>query len=402
MRSFLICTLFLTTVATASGAPWSRLKGGSQVTVTIKHEAQVRTPLQQVAFAEPTGQCSDLLTDSLVADFASSGAVVIDRINFKRIMAEHKLNLGGAINEKTAAKIGKLIGTGSLIFVKVHDCSTYHTREFRAAVDGIGVKRNQVPTTRGALKASIQIVNLTTGVTSAARVINAKASISADEVGQSRLGRVKDAAMSVINGATRYDEYPAPEEVHTVLFLDAVEQVHRLLFPWTETKQFHFFDDNACALNVAYRLMQNGDLDGAAREAQVSLDTCKSTPSVPPVTLARAHYNRGMASFLAGDYDAALVNLSQAARLDKSSVFTDALAECNRVRSATTGKPEKKPAQVTADSTPKSGGTPKGDGGPVTNLTPEERLRRLEELHKKKLISDVEYEKKRREILAEL
>src|SRR5260221_4902157 len=135
MRCVLVSLLILAAAMPAGAAlPWSK-ENGSQITINIQHEAMMKTPLNQIAFAEPSGKCSDLLTDSLLADFAQSGAVVIDRINFKRIMDEHKLNLGGAIDEKTAAKIGRLIGAGSLVFVKVHDCSTYKAKEPRNTVN---------------------------------------------------------------------------------------------------------------------------------------------------------------------------------------------------------------------------------------------------------------------------
>lgn len=394
MRSFVVSILLVAAMSATADLPWSRGKG-SQITMTIQHDPLMKTPLSQIAFAEPSGKCADLLTDSLVADFAMNGATVIDRINFKRIMSEHKLNLGGAIDEKTAAKIGRLIGAGSLVFVKVHDCSSYKTKENRNSVNGLGVKRTVVPTTRGSMKASIQVVNLTTGVTSAARVIDAKASLSADEIDKSRVSRAKDAAMSFLNGATQYEEYPAEEEVQTLLFANAVEQVHRLLFSWTETKQFLFFDDNECSLQVAFRLMQNGDYEGAAREAQASLDTCKNTPSIKPPILARAYYNRGMTYYVAEDYNNALAHLSQAARLDPNKVFTDAMSVCNRARAEILAKGEGKPERVKAQSK-----TAESASG--TKLSPEERLRRLDDLHKKKLISDGEYEQKRKEILGEM
>ena len=371
--------------------------------MTINHEAQVKTPLQQLAFTQPEGKCADLLTDALVADFTGSGATVIDRANFKRIMSEHKLNLSGAIDEKTAAKIGRLIGAGSLVFVKVHDCSTYKTKEIRNSLNGLGVKRTQVPTTRGTMKASIQIVNLTTGVTSAARLIDAKASISADQMDTSKVERAKDAAVSFLTGAKEYSEYPPDEDVQTALFGNAVEQVHHLLFSWTETKQFIFFDDSQCSLQVAYDLMQKADYEGAAHEAQASLDTCKTTPSVKPATMAHAYYNRAMTAYITDKFDSALDDLRQAARLETTKVITDAIALCNLARVASLGKPESKdhgmaPAHGIAQPPPATS----EKSSEKKQLTPEERLRRLDDLHKKKLISDEEYERRRKDILAEL
>ena len=77
-----------------------------------------------------------------------------------------------------------------------------------------------------------------------------------------------------------------------------------MLFPWTETRKFLFFDDSECSLHVAFGLLQNGDYEGAAREAQVSLDTCKGNSATKPAILAHAYYNRGMTYFMLADYDA--------------------------------------------------------------------------------------------------
>jgi hypothetical protein len=405
MRRVIALLIAVIAVPATAGLPWSGDKV-PHVSYTTKHEALVKTPLQQIAFAEPVGKCADLLADSLLADFAMSGVTVIDRNNLQRILAEHKFNITGAIDEKTAARIGKLIGAGSLVFIKVHDCTTSKVKELRNAVHGLGVKRTLVPTTRASMKASIQIVNLTTGVTSAARVVDARASLSADEMDKSRAGKIKDAAISVLTGAKEYSEFPAEEDVLTLLLGNAVEQVHRLLFAWEEKRQFAFFNDVECSLNLAYDLLQAGDLDGAAREAQGSLDTCMASGTVKPATLARAHYNRGMTYFVGADYANALVHLSQAARLNDNKVFAEALAACNRARVellAGGPSPSHPPVKTTA-SNAAAPGSP-GTATPTskeTKLSPEERLRRLDELHKKKLISDAEYEKKRKEILAEL
>lgn len=396
--------LFLTvTLPAAADMPWSR--GGAQITVTIEHEAQVKTPLQQVAFAEPTGKCADLLSDSLVADFAMNGATVIDRQNFKRIMAEHKLNLSGAIDQKTAAKIGKLLGAGSLIFIKVHECNTYRTREIHNSVDGLGVSRTPVPTTRGTLKASLQVVNLTTGVTSAARVIDVKTSLAADEMDTSKVTKVKEAAVSFLKGAKKFEDYPPDEEVQTRLFVSAVEQVHQMLFSWTETRQFPFFNDSECGLQSAFRLMQTGEYDAAGRESQANLDQCKASTAVKPAILARAYYNRGMTLYLAEDFTNALAHLTRAAGLDPGKTFTDAMKSCSRARADAIAAGRTKPVTPTQQAAldgPPAAPSKTSQSATDAKLPAEERLKRLEELRKKKLISDDEYERKRKEILAEL
>jgi hypothetical protein len=214
----------------------------------------------------------------------------------------------------------------------------------------------------------------------------------------SKVERAKDAAVSFLTGAKEYSEYPPDEDVQTALFGNAVEQVHRLLFSWTETKQFVFFDDSQCSLQVAYDLMQKADYDGAAREAQASLETCKATPSVKPATMAHAYYNRAMTAYIADKFDSAVDDLRQAARFETTKVITDAIALCNLARIASLGKPENKAGHGIAQPVSASSQERSTD----KKLTPEERLKRLDDLHKKKIISDEEYDRRRKEILAEL
>jgi hypothetical protein len=127
---------------------------------------------------QPQGPCSEPLTEALVADFTGSGVTVVDRLHLKALMAEHKLNVGGMIDGKTAAKIGRLIGTGSLVFVRVYECKTYHAQESSISPNG---QRAMVPTTRGLLRGSVQIIIMTTGVTIVAPALDAKVALQSGD-----------------------------------------------------------------------------------------------------------------------------------------------------------------------------------------------------------------------------
>jgi tetratricopeptide (TPR) repeat protein len=421
-RAFLIGLLILGTVpATAPAQLWSRVTG-SQLNLSIKHEATVKAPLEHVAFTEPSGKCADALSDALVADFASSGTVVIDRQHLKTIIAEHKLNVSGLVDQKSAAKIGRLIGTGSLVFVKVYECQTSHAQEAEQTLDlSLSAHRQLIPTTRGSLKASVQIINLTTGVTVAARVVNAKASLQSSTRPQSVGSKMMNMVATLQNRDERSkDAYPPDEEAVTALFNDAVNQVHRMLYPWTENRRVHFFEDRECGLNVANNLLRASDYEGAAREANASVESCREKSADKPAVLAHAYYNRGITLFLIQDFDAALADFGQAARLDSNKVITEAMAECNKARAAAVasgGSGRKSSpilsASASRDRSAAPSAAPSGTtvavsasapstSGPKASLTAEERLRRLDDLHKKKMISDDEYERKRKEILADL
>jgi len=396
-RRVLLFLIVLTCANAADGQFWSR-EAGSELSLTVNHEPTVKIPLEHVAFSQPQGPCSEPLSDALVADFASSGAIVIDRLHLKTMMTEHKLNLSGAVDSKTAAKLGKLIGAGSLVFLKVHDCKTEHTKEPTNSVDVKGtVNRDLVPTTRTSLKASLQIVNLSTGVTLAARLIDAKAAVHSGDKAS-----MKDKVLKVVASLqSRNDDdnpYPPDDEAVSAVLAQAVNQIHRGLFPWSETKKIRFFDDRECSLNTAYKLLRGNDYAGAAREADASLETCRKSTSIKPEILARAHYNRGMIAFLRQDYEGALPDLAQAARLDANKVFGEAMQECNRAWSVSqTGGSGVRKTPVVAEKPAVTGPTVA-----KPTATVEERLQKLDELYKKKMISEEEYQRKRKEILADI
>ncbi|MBV9495223.1 MAG: hypothetical protein JOZ54_13325 [Acidobacteria bacterium] len=369
-------------------------RGGDQIALTIEHPATVKTPIDHIAFTQPQGPCAEAFSDALVDDFSTSGTIVIDRAHLKSIVAEHKINVSGLVDSKTAARIGRLIGAGSLVFIKVHECKTYHTQEVRTDLDIKGdVQKEKVPTTRGLFRASVQIVNMTTGVTTAAPMIDAKAIVHAGDK-SSMKEKVLGFAGRIRHQATGVESpYPPDEDVHSELFAKAVLRVHRTLFSWREQKKITFYNDRECGLNNAYTLLQTSDYDGATRAARSSVETCQST-SAKPAARARAHYNLGMSLYLSGDYSGAMKSLAEASRQEPSKAISEAMAETNRAWSDTQAE------QIGKKSPPPRAPTPAAEPAktPATQTT-EDRLRALEDLHRKKLITDDEYEKKRRAIL---
>jgi len=398
LRVFAALCLFSVVLPAGGVQLWSR--NGDQITLTIEHPAAIKASLDHIAFAQPSGPCSEEFADALVADFASSGKVVIDRLHLKNLMAEHKVNVSGAVEGKTAAKIGKLIGTGSLVFVKVHECKAYHVREPNHNIDIKGnISKEEVPTTRGSLKASVQIIDLTTGVMVAARMIDAKVSVQMRQ-GASMKERFLSTAMS-LRGVKDIDsgDYPPDDQAFSALHIEAVKQVHRSLLPWSETKKLIFYNDRECGLNAAYVALQGGDYEAAAREALASVQKCESTPGIKPIQLARAHFNRGMTLYLNEDYLNAMASFGNAARLDTTNkAWGETMQECNKAWAA---------AQVDNVGKKKSGTAPeiaqtKQPLKPVNAPSVEERLAKLDELRKKKMISEEEYAKKRKEILDDI
>jgi len=110
---------------------------------------------------------------------------------------------------------------------------------------------------------------------------------------------------------------------------------------------------------------------------------------VKPGQLAHAYYDVGILQFLKGDYDSALTNLSQASQLDSSKVILDAVADCRVAKESA--------ATLAHHTTDASGAIADAGGLQQTSVkteksgTAEDRLRKLEDLLKKKLITREEY-----------
>lgn len=356
--------------------------GNPRLEIPINHPPSLPLKVTGVALAPPEGQCSDPLAAQVEEDFVNSGVAVIDRAHLNAVLAEHKLQVSGIVDQKTAAKVGALLGAQALIFLKVMDCSVGKGQKQEA----IMVNNRPVVdyVTEGIVSGSIRIIDLTTGRVIAAQHVE----------GKSRL--------------TSQEGYPSDHESIDQAQKVAATAVHRMFFPWTETKSLVYFDDSACGLNVANKMLKAKDLEGAMQKAGSNLEECQNKPNVKPAVLAHAYYDIGILQVLKGDYDHALTNLSEASKLDSNKVILDAMAECRTAKESAvalaryqdeqaTANPNSTPARARSVADDKAGHSIK-----QAALSPEERLQQLEGLLKKKLITQAEYDQKRAKILSEM
>jgi tetratricopeptide (TPR) repeat protein len=71
----------------------------------------------KIAIGEISGNAGQSVANLITTRLFESGRFeVVDRENLQRIMSEHRLNLVGAIDQNTAAEVGKLLGASALIF----------------------------------------------------------------------------------------------------------------------------------------------------------------------------------------------------------------------------------------------------------------------------------------------
>jgi len=147
------------------------------VPVTRPAEINLRG-INKIAIGEVRGDGGQVITDLLTTKLFESGKFeVVDRANLDRIMKEHSLNLSGAVDEKTASQLGKLVGAAVLVFGNIsmfkYDMKAskgdpwkdkqgnYHQTHYKKGI--------------GKVNATLQVVGLTTGTVLAAKTITRQA-----------------------------------------------------------------------------------------------------------------------------------------------------------------------------------------------------------------------------------
>lgn len=377
---------------------WDKLTN-PEVLVSITHPPGLGLQLKKIAFGPAQGQCSDQFIDSLVQLFVDNQVEVIDRQHLDSILAEHRFNLSGYVDPQSAAALGKILGPSALVFVKVSRCETKQEHLYENVKDYRGIiHTNYISRTKASFKASLQTVDLATGKIFSARTIDASPQ-----------------DQNVAEGG--YPEFPDENAMLDHAMAQAKAEIHRMFFPWNESVKLTYYNDKDCGMKQAYELLKRGEKDGALQQSLTDLDSCKANSAIKPKVLGRAYYNAGMSYFTVNDFDHALEMLNQAAQLHPGNIVNDAIAGCNHAKglAADMQRFEQRvqlEASKTAAPAESSGGsqaTPGPDQGSAaagdttkSQASPEERLKKLNSLFKRGLISKEDYEQKKAEILKEL
>jgi tetratricopeptide (TPR) repeat protein len=377
-------------IARPAGAQiWERLSN-PKVKVSITNPPGLGLKVTRIAFGPSRGEQSDQFVDAIVQDFVQSNIEVVDRAHLESMLAEHKLSSSGLLDRRTTVTLGKLLGPAALVFINVQRSATEKKSLYQDdPPNRRGVRnRRYISRTQAYFKASVQTVDLATG-----RVFQAT-SLEFSPKGEN----------VTVNQCCA--EFPSEFAVMDEAVRMAVSSVHRLFVPWTEERSVYFFDDGDCALKSAHALLKSGDVDGAFSRSQENLAACKNNPAAKKKTLAHAYHNLGIAYFLKGQYEAALGQFSEAQRLEPSGITSDAGSEVQNARSVAQAlqRVDERPAI----GAPSGASAFRGSDPSESNASSpaagsaEERLRKLEDLYRKKLITKPEYDKKRAQILGDM
>jgi RNase P/RNase MRP subunit POP5/HAMP domain-containing protein len=389
MHKIICLLLALAAIRTAPAIDLSDLKksfslGVPTATINIEHPPSIRLNLAAIAIGNLEGQCSDGVASRVEENFVEAGITVVDRQRYADILSEHKLQITDAsLDRRTAARISALSGAQALLTIKVLDCNTSEISE-KLYTNKKGIT-TYLYTVQAMISGSLRIVDLNTGKLRAVQRFEGQGKIQANE------------------------GYPDSVLAMTEAENDAAFAVRKLLLPWKETKRFVFYDDSECNLRLASTLLKAQDIDKALLQSESNLADCKALPNAKPGLIARAYYNMGVLQCMKSDFDGALANLTEAQKLNDSRVFTNVVADCGRekelaaalttydddtttprLKFAWDGRPTKKSSSK--------------DGSNANAARPsiEDRLSRLDELLKKKLITQEEYQQHRAKLLEEI
>jgi hypothetical protein len=189
-----------------------------------------------------------------------------------------------------------------------------------------------------------------------------------------------------------------------------------MFFPWVDTAGVPFFDDKDCGLKQLYEVWRSGDYSSASVLVDKDIEACKSDHKKDK-TLARAYHDAGLIHCAQKDYDKAKELFGQAMQGKSAAAAGRASAYCEQARQGAVRVKDYEarralipdpspmvPPSQTASAEPTAvpkvqqpeKSTPAGE---KATASVEKRLKNLDALYKKGLITKKEYDQRRAEIL---
>lgn len=390
-------------------AQFFSLSAPTTVQAIVHHPPEFGLTVKRVAFGSPEGSCpnqsNELIDSKLIPVFQQGGMDVIERQALDQIMSEHNFSETAYADPNSAAQLGRILGPSALIIVSVNSCSSTQIplQNDQTNYFNNSVVRTFISKTRYSLEGSLRVVNLTTG-----QILGSHSFQSHPE--------------RTINSQHGQPEFPPVDEVKDAAMQEVQNQVQAMFFPSGDRVVLDFYNDKDCSLNQAYEMYKNGDADGALHFMDSDLEQCK-TGKHKDKTLARAYYDDGLLHCLRADYGKASTLFTSAMDSKGADAVGQASATCQRMLSGAAALKDyetrlaqiQAPQPINTQPTPPpvpaiAAAVPVHAAGPTTRSarsspsgeTPEARLKELDSLYKRGLITKKEYDEKRAEILKDL
>ncbi len=149
-----------------------------KMTVPVTRPAEINLRgINRIAVGDITGEGGPVIADLLTSRLFESGKFeLVDRNQLKKIMDEQKLSLSGAVDEKTAATLGQLIGAASLVYGNVSSNKYDLKTTYKDWKDREGrLHKTYYKTGTAKLSITLKVVGLTTGKIVAVKTISREA-----------------------------------------------------------------------------------------------------------------------------------------------------------------------------------------------------------------------------------
>jgi hypothetical protein len=284
------------------------------VTVEVEHPPEVGFVVEEVVFSE----------DSRPRGGRAGAAQASCEAEWVQVLTQELLERGVRV-----ARGGGGQNADAAIALDVTRCETEQERSVteREIVERAGdnTRRRTVPQhharTRVTLRGTFEVVDPSTGLVAASRTLSREPEMT--------------------NSSMREEpEFPSPGTVAERAYRNTIRAITPILFPWFETRELVFFDDERCGLNLAHRAVEAGDYERALEISTANATSCQPglVAEIDARDLAAAHYNVGVVHRIMGDFDSALARFEQARAADPDNgVIRDAIREARSAQEAAAG-----------------------------------------------------------------
>lgn len=325
----------------------------STITVnTLKPAAVNLGGVKKIAVMGFEGQGGDTVTNKVTARLVESGRFdVFERAQVAKILNEHEMSMTGLVDEKSAAKIGKMLGAEALILGSV---DTYQVTDERATVllpkirekgfhyetkeDKKGNKKAEkvidyewykvngsALTRRGNVGITFKVVNVESG-----QIIAAK-----------NISKTWEGVNIVDPYPTHQDVYPTPKE-KSITLPDSATILNRLadeivpqlvnqIVPHyvTEIKTYLTVDEQT---ETARKFMAAGQYKDAIDILEAHLTTLETKPDKYEDELHVVYYDLGLLNEVLGGFDKSEEYYKKAIALKGEDVYIRAIAGVRKAR----------------------------------------------------------------------
>jgi len=263
--------------------------------------------IDKIAIGEITGNGSAILQDQLTTALFQSGRFeLLDRQHLDKIFAEHNLTYSGAIDEATAAEIGKMLGSAALVFGRVSRYDYKEDMEYYDWEDRDGNSHRSY-TRKGVanVAATLQVTDLRTG----------------------KIVAIKNLSSSLEEKKHKTDA--SPEKIDSDALLrrtcaGIVRAFMRAIAPYTVYEKVTLYTDKK--IPDLKRGVAMSKIGNWAKAIEIFKAATEQFP-----TSSKAFFNLGVAYECSGNFVDAKTALEKAYEIEPKNAYLKEISRCDRL-----------------------------------------------------------------------